>query len=81
MNWEQEARGILRAEMSRRRITYKVLASRLEGMGIPETYKSVASKVGRGTFSFVFFLQAMRAMGIQQIDLSPLDDGDVTARL
>ena len=74
MNWEQEARGILRSEMSRRRITYKILAARLEGMGLPETYKSVASKVGRGTFSFTFFLQSMRAMGVRQVDLAPLDD-------
>ena len=76
MDWEQEARGILRAEMSRRRITYKMLAARMEGMGIPETYKSVASKIGRGTFSFAFFLQAAYAIGLRQVDLSPLQDDD-----
>jgi hypothetical protein len=74
MDWNREASGILRAEMARRGITYKVLAARLEGMGIPETQKSVASKIGRGTFSFVFFLQATRALGIQRVDLSPLGD-------
>jgi hypothetical protein len=73
MDWEQEARRILRAEMSRRGFTYKTLANKLERMDIRETHKSVASKIGRGTFSFAFFLQAMRAMGAQQVDISPLE--------
>lgn len=76
MHWEKEARGILRAELTRRKLSYKVLAARLEDIGIQETEKAIANKVARGTFSFVFFLQCMRALGIQKVDLSPLDDDD-----
>lgn len=63
LNWENEARRIVRAELVRRGLTYQRLAARLQANGIPETERSIASKMSRGTFSFVFFLQCMHAVG------------------
>jgi len=69
MDWNQEARGLLRAEMARRKISYKILANRLEKIGVQESVKGIANKIGRGTFSFAFFLQCMKALEIQHVEL------------
>ncbi len=76
MSWSREAYGFMRVEMARRKITYKKLAMRLEAMGLDETTKSVSSKISRGTFTFIFFLQAMKAMSVQKVDVSRLYDHD-----
>ena len=67
MNWELEARRILRSELVRHGITYQGLAMRLQAIGLEETHRSVANKLSRGTFSFVFFLQCMKAMGVESL--------------
>jgi len=68
MNWEKEARRILRAELVRRGLTYEQLATRLQIIGIDETERSIANKMSRGTFSFVFVLQCMKAMGVKTVN-------------
>ena len=34
-----------------------------------ETQGSISNKISRGTFSFVFFMQCMEALGIKEIRL------------
>ena len=67
MNWENEARRIVRAELVRRGLTYQRLAVRLQAIGVRETERAIANKMSRGTFSFVFFLQCMKAMGANAV--------------
>jgi len=67
MDWENEARRIVKAELARRGITYERLAKRLKTIGINETERSIANKMSRGTFSFVFFLQCMTAIGNSEV--------------
>lgn len=67
MSWENETRRILRAELVRRDVTYGRLATRLGAIGISETERSIANKLSRGTFSFAFFLQCMKALGAQTV--------------
>ena len=69
MNWENEARLLLKAEIARRGVTYERLAKRLQAFGVQETVRSIANKMSRGTFSFVFFLQCMKALGAQSVTL------------
>lgn len=68
--WTQEAKGILRAEIERRGVTYKRLARLMAAANLHETERSLANKISRGTFSFVFFLQVMRVLGVQAISLA-----------
>jgi oligoribonuclease NrnB/cAMP/cGMP phosphodiesterase (DHH superfamily) len=68
MNWENEARRIVKAELARRGFTYERLAKRLKTIGINETERSIANKMSRGTFSFVFFLQCMQAIGNRDVN-------------
>jgi hypothetical protein len=67
MNWDANARNILKAEIVRRGMTYERLAKRMQDIGVEETSGSIANKMSRGTFSFVFFLQCMRALGVDNV--------------
>ena len=42
-------------------------------MGLEETSRSIANKMSRGTFSFAFFLQCMRALGADAVTLTVPD--------
>ena len=77
LDWSLEAKRILRAEIERRGVTYKRLARLMQAAGLHETERSLANKISRGMFSFVFFLQVMRVLGVQNLSLAsttPLDD-------
>lgn len=68
--WQHQAKGIVRAELDRRGVTYAKLAVLLQAAGINETQTSLANKISRGTFSFVFFLQVMRTIGATDLSLA-----------
>jgi hypothetical protein len=72
-NWEKTARGLLRAEMARRNISYKELSRRLETIGVLEKEKQLMNKVARGKFAFTFFLQCMCAMEVDSLLLPEID--------
>lgn len=67
MNWENEARQILKAELARKGITYVSLARRLKDIGVTETERSIANKMSRGTFPFTFFLKCMTAIEAEKV--------------
>jgi hypothetical protein len=70
IDWEREARRLLKVELTKQDIGYKELSRALETVcGIDIEPKALSNKVGRGTFSFVFFLQCMRALGVDAISL------------
>ncbi len=50
------------------------LAKLLQASGVEETTRSIANKVSRGTFSFVFFLQVMRVLGVRDVSLKPTEE-------
>jgi hypothetical protein len=69
VTWEVEARRILRAELARAGVGYKTLAVRLAGLGIEENEANLSNKISRGKFSFVFFLQCMKAIGMTTVNV------------
>ena len=69
--WKARARGILKAELGRRNIKQVELAKMLEeAYGIKETPQSLSNKISRGTFSAVFMLQILEAIGCTRLDLA-----------
>lgn len=66
-DWESEAKQILKAELARVGVSYKVLAARLAQMGIQDSETAIANRISRGKFSFAFFLQCMEALGVDQV--------------
>jgi len=67
--WQERAKGVLKAELKRRNVSYRELAERLDAMGIYESDRNIANKISRGGFTAVFFLQCMEAIGAKSIQL------------
>ncbi len=66
----ERTKRFVKAELKRADVTYEQLAMRLREMGHDETKVSVANKLSRGTFSAMFFVAVMKAIGREQIDLA-----------
>ena len=70
----QWIKGILRAEMAKRDMTYADLAKCLNAIFIEEDEKNLANKIGRGTLSAVLFMSCLSAMGIRELNFEPLQE-------
>jgi len=69
-NWEAKVKGLLKAELKRRDITYQELAQKLATAGIVETPENIANKISRGKFSAMFLVQCLEVIGCQTISLA-----------
>jgi 3-mercaptopyruvate sulfurtransferase SseA len=67
--WQDRVKGMLKAELKRRNVSYKQLAEKLEAMGTHETERNIANKISRGGFSAAFFVQCLAAAGCQSVRL------------
>jgi hypothetical protein len=72
-DWQAQAKGLIRAELARRQLSYKDLADKLATIGVKETERNLSNKINRGSFTAVFFLQVMEAVGVKNLQL---DSGD-----
>ena len=70
--WSDRVKGILKAELKRRNLSYKQLAERLEAMGVHETERNINNKISRGGFTAVFFVQCLVAVGCQALHLDDI---------
>ncbi|MGZ8227775.1 MAG: DUF6471 domain-containing protein [Methylococcaceae bacterium] len=68
--WKQYAAQTLKAELARLGVGYEDLIQRLQAIGVEESYKGLASKINRGTFSFLFFAQCMKALGVREVRIN-----------
>lgn len=69
-DWQDRVKGLLKAELKRRNVSYKQLAERLEVLGIHETERNINNKISRGGFTAVFLIQCLEAIGCQSLRLS-----------
>ncbi|QIF80358.1 DUF6471 domain-containing protein [Brevundimonas sp. 'scallop'] len=69
--WRDIAKGMLKAELKRQNLTYADLSNRLASLGVDESEASIRNKISRGSFSFVFALQATKAIGLDLIAYRP----------
>lgn len=68
-DWQTRVKGILKAELRRRNLTYADLAERLAAIGVKDSERNISNKVARGSFTAVFFVQCMEAIGCHTIHL------------
>lgn len=66
-DYEAKAKGLLRAEMARRNLTYQQLTERLAEIGIKEDEHNLRNKVARGKFTAAFLLQCLTAIGVREV--------------
>ena len=60
--------ALVRAEMARRRTTYRGLVTALGSIGVVEEERVLRNKIARGTFSAAFLLQVLRALRVTRFD-------------
>jgi 3-mercaptopyruvate sulfurtransferase SseA len=65
--WQEKVKGILKAELKRRNVSYRDLSQKLEAMGIEESERNINNKISRGGFSAVFLIQALTAIGVKEV--------------
>lgn len=70
--WQDRVKGLLKAELKRRNVSYRGLADRLATIGVNETETNIKNKISRGGFTAVFFIQCLVAIGAR--DLRIIDD-------
>ncbi|MGH7116743.1 MAG: DUF6471 domain-containing protein [Stellaceae bacterium] len=68
--WKAKVKGLLRAELARRQLSYADLADRLQAIGVKADPRNIKNKIGRGSFTAVFFFQCMEAIGVHSIHLN-----------
>lgn len=76
-DWNLRATRLLKVQMDQQGINFKELSRRLEALGVELDNARLSNKVNRGTFSLVFFLQCMTALGV---DVVRLHDSELELR-
>lgn len=61
-DWSAQAKGLLKAEIVKRGISYRQLTERLDALGVQHTVENVTNKINRGRFSAMFLLQCLKAI-------------------
>lgn len=67
LDWNEQAKRLLKSELVRRGITNDELVHLLENIGVEETKTSIDSKISRGRFSAAFLLQCLNAIGCRNL--------------
>jgi hypothetical protein len=68
-DWQDQVKGLLKAELKRRNLSYADLANKLAAVGVKDNERNISNKISRGTFTAVFFVQCMEAIGCKTIHL------------
>jgi hypothetical protein len=68
-DWKAKVKGLLKAELARRGLSYSDLVDKLSAIGIKENERNISNKISRGTFTAVFFVQCMEAIGTKTVHL------------
>jgi len=68
-DWQAKVKGILKAELKRRDLSYADLAEKLAVIGIKDNDRNISNKIGRGSFTAVFLVQCLDAIGCHTIRL------------
>ncbi|MGD9802301.1 MAG: DUF6471 domain-containing protein [Hyphomicrobiaceae bacterium] len=67
--YQDKAKGILRAEIKRRNMSYEQLSEKLSAIGVEDTPKNLSNKIARGSFTAGFFVMCLEAIGSQTVRL------------
>jgi hypothetical protein len=66
----EDVKRLLRAEMTRRGVTYDELSKKLAVIGVDDTAVNLRNKVARGRFSATFLVQCLTAIGARTLRLA-----------
>jgi len=69
-DWEDQVKGLLKAELKRRNVSYAELCGKLADIGVMDSEPNVRNKLSRGKFTAVFLIQCLEAIGASSLRLS-----------
>lgn len=69
-DWQDRVKGMLKAELKRRNLSYKDLADKLSVIGVVDSELNIKNKISRGGFTAVFLVQCLEAIGVSTLQLS-----------
>lgn len=67
--WEDRVKGLLKAELKRRNVTYAQLVGKLADIGVHDSEPNIRNKLSRGKFTAVFLIQCLSAIGVRELRL------------
>ena len=67
--WEEAIKGLLKAELKRKAVTYAQLAGKLADIGVMDSEPNIRNKLARGKFTAVFLVQCLEAIGTSSLRL------------
>jgi hypothetical protein len=68
--WEAKVKGLLKAELKKRGVTYAALVGKLADIGVMDSEPNIRNKLARGKFTAVFLIQCLEAIGASSLRLS-----------
>ena len=68
-DWASLTKGLLKAELARRDVSYQQLAKLLAQLGIHDSPENLANKINRGRFSALFLVQCLEAIDCRLLRL------------
>ena len=68
-DWEKKVQTLLKVELAKRSLTYKQLSEKLTEIGLQESEPNIRNKLSRGSFSAVFLIQCLTAIGARNLTL------------
>jgi len=67
--WEDRVKRMLKAELTRKGITYSQLVGKLADIGVMDSEPNIRNKISRGKFTAVFLIQCLTAIGASSLHL------------
>lgn len=67
--WEDRVKRMLKAELTRKGVTYAQLAGLLADQGVMDSEPNIRNKISRGKFTAVFLVQCLTAIGVDSVRL------------
>ena len=67
--WEAKAKGLLKAELKRRGVSYAQLVDKMATIGVVDSEPNIRNKLSRGKFTAVFLIQCLEAIGASSLRL------------
>jgi hypothetical protein len=69
-DWKGRIKGLLKAELKRQGLSYADLAEKLAAIGVKDNEVNIKNKINRGTFTAIFFVQCLEAIGVHTLHLN-----------
>jgi hypothetical protein len=67
--WAKIVSKFIKTEMAKRDISYQLLVEKLNDIGVEMSAQDLRTRLSRGTFGAILFIQLLRAMGVENLHL------------